>query len=127
MKLKFTNKRVPDDGWGVERYYIAVNRKDGSVRAPMNDDQINGRNGPLWANEFAGGQWVWAELNKEAALSLLAQPDAGANPASNAEEVETLRKQVLEGLGREVDYRERLVDLRDNITNALRDVATPKP
>jgi len=46
MKLNFTNMRVPDDGWGVERYYIAVNRKDGTVRSPMNDDQINGRCGP---------------------------------------------------------------------------------
>lgn len=127
MKLNFINTRVPDDGWGVERYYIAVNRKDGAVRSPMNDDQINGRNGPLWANEFAGGQWVWAELNKEAALSLLAQPDAGANPASNAEEVETLRAQVKQGIEREMEYRERLGEIAGDVTNALRRIATPTP
>lgn len=126
MKLNFTNMRVPDDGWGVERYYIAVNRKDGTVRSPMNDDQINGRNGPLWANEFAGGQWVWAELNKEAALSLLAQPDAGANPASNAEEIETLRKQVKQGIEREMKYRERLVEIMEAADLALYAIATPK-
>jgi hypothetical protein len=126
MKLNFTNTRVPDDGWGVERYYIAVNRKDGAVRAPMNDDQINGRNGPLWANEFAGGQWVWAELNKEAALSLLAQPDGGANPASNAQEIETLRKQVKQGIEREMKYRERLVEIMEAADLALYAIATPK-
>jgi len=126
MKLNFTNMRVPDDGWGVERYYIAVNRKDGTVRSPMNDDQINGRNGPLWANEFAGGQWVWAELNKEAALSLLAQPDAGANPASNAEEIETLKAQVRQGIERETKYRERLVEIKEAADLALYAIATPK-
>lgn len=126
MKLKFTNTRVPDDGWGVERYYIAVNRRDGTVRSPMNDDQINGRNGPLWANEFAGGQWVWAELNKEAALSLLAQPDEGANPASNAEEIETLRAQVKQGIERETRYREFVQDIRTRAQLALASLKTPE-
>lgn len=126
MKLNFTNMRVPDDGWGVERYYIAVNRKDGTVRSPMNDDQINGRNGPLWANEFAGGQWVWAELNKEAALSLLAQPDAGANPASNAEEIETLKAQVRQGIERETRYREFVQDIRTRAQLALASLKTPE-
>ena len=127
MKLNFTNTRVPDDGWGVERYYIAVNRKDGAVRSPMNDDQINGRNGPLWANEFAGGQWVWAELNKEAALSLLAQPDEGANPASNAEEIETLKAQVRAGIELSIDLRAVIIGLRDSVSNALDRIDNKKP
>lgn len=127
MKLNFTNMRVPDDGWGVERYYIAVNRKDGTVRSPMNDDQINGRNGPLWANEFAGGQWVWAELNKEAALSLLAQPDAGANPASNAQEIETLKAQVRAGIELSIDLRAVIIGLRDSVSNALDRIDNKKP
>lgn len=119
MKLNFINTRVPDDGWGVERYYIAINRKDGSVRAPFSDDQINGRNGPLWQNEFAGGQWEWAELTKAGALAILAQPDAGANPASNAEEIETLRRQVRDGIEQQIAYRLRLSELRDHAVAAL--------
>lgn len=67
---------------------------------------------------------VWFYLD-EALAALSSQPDAGANPASNAQEIETLRKQVKHGIEREIEYRHRLAEIASNVTNALCGVATP--
>lgn len=73
-------------------------------------------------NREEGKRYTWCRL-----ADYWAQPDEGANPASNAQEVETLRAQVRQGIEREIEYRHRLAEIASNVTNALCGVATPKP
>ena len=72
-------------------------------------------------NREEGKLYTWCRL-----ADYWAQPDAGANPASNAQEIETLKAQVRQGIERETKYRERLVEIKEAADLALYAIATPK-
>lgn len=72
-------------------------------------------------NREEGKLYTWCRL-----ADYWAQPDAGANPASNAEEIETLKAQVRQGIERETKYRERLDAIAGEVANVLHMVNTPK-
>lgn len=115
--MKFTNQRVPDDAWAVVRDYIAIELTAGTILAPLNDDKINSKHGPLGANE-RGANWVWCEITPDVIRRIASAGDA-AMPAANVEEIETLKAQVRAGIEHAIDLRAVIIGLRDSVTNAL--------
>jgi hypothetical protein len=71
-------------------------------------------------NREEGKQYTWCKL-----ADYFAQPAPDAMPASNVEEIETLREQIKQGIERELYYREQLVDLRDHCDLTLGNRITP--
>ena len=73
-------------------------------------------------NREEGKRYTWCPL-----ADYFAQPDAGANPASNAEGIETLRKQVRAEQDRSLYLHAVILGLRDGVSNALDQIPNAKP
>lgn len=73
-------------------------------------------------NREEGKRYTWCRL-----ADYFAQPDAGENPASNAEEIETLKAQVRAGIELSIDLRAVIIGLRDSVSNALDRIDNKKP
>ena len=114
---KFTNVLPPHAPYGVEVHYIAVNRKDWMIRAPLTDVQLSARFGPSWANAHNGDDWVWSLMDAGMGMSLL-QP---APVATDDGERERLRSSIRTAMNRIDAAKDMLDGAFDELTGGLLD------
>ncbi len=92
----FTNILPAPSPFGQGPQYIAINRKDGTIKSPLSELQLSLRFGPHWANENNGDDYVWTVLAPDL-HKLLLQPAQGA---SDDGKVEALRARCRTALNR---------------------------
>lgn len=113
----FTKELPTPAPYGVEVHYIAVNRKDWMIRAPLSDVQLSARFGPHWANANNGDDWVWSLMVAGMGMSLL-QP---APVATDDGERERLRSSIRTAMNRIDAAKDMLDGAFDELTGGLLD------